>query len=214
MNIHIEQGDLTACAVDAIVNAANNDLVLGGGLAGAIRRKGGPEIQAGEGEPYFVKRDEAGRIERVIYPDATAKKRPQMEVRYEYAADGQLSRVSTVDMTSSDATTYGPEKYVVEYHYDDAGRLVRKVTRQNSAQDTVTHFEADYEYDGRGQLIRERILEWDIHLKKLDGQVVKMELSQVNSTLDTKLSSLRLALSLSEDGMIEAKSLLQVAEES
>ena len=28
--IHVEQGDLTACAVDAIVNAANNDLVLGG----------------------------------------------------------------------------------------------------------------------------------------------------------------------------------------
>ena len=43
--IHIEQGDLTTYAVDAIVNAANNDLVLGGGLAGAIRRKGGPTIQ-------------------------------------------------------------------------------------------------------------------------------------------------------------------------
>ena len=43
--IHIEQGDLTTYAVDAIVNAANNDLVLGGGLAGAIRRRGGPAIQ-------------------------------------------------------------------------------------------------------------------------------------------------------------------------
>lgn len=45
-NIHIRRGDITACLVDAIVNAANNDLVLGGGLAGAILRKGGGEIQA------------------------------------------------------------------------------------------------------------------------------------------------------------------------
>jgi O-acetyl-ADP-ribose deacetylase (regulator of RNase III) len=44
--IHVEQGDLTTYKVDAIVNAANNDLILGGGLAGAIARRGGPEIQA------------------------------------------------------------------------------------------------------------------------------------------------------------------------
>jgi len=43
--IHIIQGDLTEQVVDAIVNAANNDLQLGGGVAGAIRRKGGLSIQ-------------------------------------------------------------------------------------------------------------------------------------------------------------------------
>lgn len=43
--IVVLQGDLTEMDVDAIVNAANNDLQLGGGVAGAIRRKGGPTIQ-------------------------------------------------------------------------------------------------------------------------------------------------------------------------
>jgi O-acetyl-ADP-ribose deacetylase (regulator of RNase III) len=43
--ITMRQGDLTEAEVDAIVNAANNDLMLGGGVAGAIRNKGGPAIQ-------------------------------------------------------------------------------------------------------------------------------------------------------------------------
>ena len=43
--IVIQQGDLTEMEADAIVNAANNDLILGGGVAGAIRRKGGDAIQ-------------------------------------------------------------------------------------------------------------------------------------------------------------------------
>lgn len=41
----IVAGDLVEQEVDAIVNAANNDLQLGGGVAGAIRRAGGPSIQ-------------------------------------------------------------------------------------------------------------------------------------------------------------------------
>lgn len=43
--IVIIAGDLVEQDVDAIVNAANNDLVLGGGVAGAIRSRGGPAIQ-------------------------------------------------------------------------------------------------------------------------------------------------------------------------
>jgi len=39
------EGDVTDQEVDAIVNAANSDLILGAGVAGAIRAKGGPTIQ-------------------------------------------------------------------------------------------------------------------------------------------------------------------------
>lgn len=44
--IVIIAGDLVEQDVDAIVNAANSDLILGGGVAGAIRSRGGRTIQA------------------------------------------------------------------------------------------------------------------------------------------------------------------------
>jgi O-acetyl-ADP-ribose deacetylase (regulator of RNase III) len=43
--IKLVQGDITEQSTDAIVNAANAQLILGGGVAGAIRKKGGPSIQ-------------------------------------------------------------------------------------------------------------------------------------------------------------------------
>jgi len=43
--LQLIEGDITETDTEAIVNAANAQLVLGGGVAGAIRRKGGPSIQ-------------------------------------------------------------------------------------------------------------------------------------------------------------------------
>jgi len=43
--LELVQGDITDADCEAIVNAANADLIMGGGVAGAIRRKGGAIIQ-------------------------------------------------------------------------------------------------------------------------------------------------------------------------
>ena len=44
-DIELCQSDITEMETEAIVNAANAQLILGGGVAGAIRKKGGPKIQ-------------------------------------------------------------------------------------------------------------------------------------------------------------------------
>jgi O-acetyl-ADP-ribose deacetylase (regulator of RNase III) len=43
--IQTHHGDITELGVDAIVNAANSDLWMGSGVAGAIKAKGGKEIE-------------------------------------------------------------------------------------------------------------------------------------------------------------------------
>ena len=58
MLLRIVMGDITEIEVDAIVNAANSSLVLGAGVAGAIRAKGGPSIQ-----------QEADAVRRERYPN-------------------------------------------------------------------------------------------------------------------------------------------------
>jgi O-acetyl-ADP-ribose deacetylase len=58
MKITFVKGDITEQDVDAIVNAANHTLLGGGGVDGAIHRRGGPEILA-----------ECQKIRQERYPD-------------------------------------------------------------------------------------------------------------------------------------------------
>ncbi len=45
MQVHLAQADITLLPVDAIVNPANSLGIMGGGLAAAIRKRGGDKIQ-------------------------------------------------------------------------------------------------------------------------------------------------------------------------
>ncbi len=46
MQVHVAQAEVAELPVDAIVNPANSQGIMGGGIAGRIRRLGGDEIQA------------------------------------------------------------------------------------------------------------------------------------------------------------------------
>src|SRR3954469_21711924 len=45
MQVHLAKTDITEMAVDAVVNPANSLGIMGGGVAGALSRRGGPSIQ-------------------------------------------------------------------------------------------------------------------------------------------------------------------------
>lgn len=67
MDISVFEGDITTLDVDALANAANSDLWMGSGVAGAIKRAGGEEIEReavaqGPIEPGDAVATTAGRL--------------------------------------------------------------------------------------------------------------------------------------------------------
>jgi len=83
--ILVASGDITRQKVDAIVNPANSMMVMGGGVAGAIRRVGGREIEdeAVQHAPVPVGKaiaTKAGRLEAKHVIHAPTMERPAMSI--------------------------------------------------------------------------------------------------------------------------------------
>jgi O-acetyl-ADP-ribose deacetylase (regulator of RNase III) len=71
VTIKVVQGDITDQETDAIVNAANDELWMGAGVAGAIKRKGGNEIE-----------DEAIRKGPIPIGEAVVTKAGRLKAKY------------------------------------------------------------------------------------------------------------------------------------
>jgi O-acetyl-ADP-ribose deacetylase (regulator of RNase III) len=71
MKVSVVEGDITALDTDAIANAANNHLYMGAGVAGAIKRAGGQEIE-----------DEAVALGPIEIGDAVATGAGRLRVKH------------------------------------------------------------------------------------------------------------------------------------
>ena len=92
-NLVLLQGDITEVDTDAVVNAANKDLVLGAGVAGAIRTKGGPSIQ-----------EECDRIGGAPVGGAAITTGGKLKARYVIHAVGPRMGEGEEDQKLADAT--------------------------------------------------------------------------------------------------------------
>ena len=91
--LELAQGDMTDLDTDAVVNAANTALQLGGGVAGAIRRRGGAEIQ-----------EECNRIGRIEVGQAVITTGGNLKARYVIHAAGPRHGEEHEDEKLKDAT--------------------------------------------------------------------------------------------------------------
>ena len=91
--LELTQGDITDQTTDAIVNAANAALQMGGGVAGAIRRRGGPKIQ-----------EECNKIGGTYVGGAVITTGGKLAAKYVIHAVGPRHREEHEDAKLKDAT--------------------------------------------------------------------------------------------------------------
>ena len=91
--LKLVEGDIVLLDVEAVVNAANSSLILGGGVAGAIRKAGGPSIQ-----------EECNRIGPIQVGEAVATNAGNLKAKYIIHAAGPVSGEGDEDEKLRNAT--------------------------------------------------------------------------------------------------------------
>jgi O-acetyl-ADP-ribose deacetylase (regulator of RNase III) len=91
VQVSLFEGDITQHPADAIVNAANSTLLGGGGVDGAIHRRGGPSILA-----------ECRELRRTRYPDGLPTGHAVATTAGELPAQWVIHTVGPVHTTSDD----------------------------------------------------------------------------------------------------------------
>jgi O-acetyl-ADP-ribose deacetylase (regulator of RNase III) len=91
--LKLVEGDIVLLDVEAVVNAANSSLILGGGVAGAIRSHGGPSIQ-----------EECNRIGPIQVGEAVATNAGNLKAKYVIHAAGPVSGEGEEDKKLRNAT--------------------------------------------------------------------------------------------------------------
>jgi len=97
--IYCEQGDITQSNAEAIVNAANNHLWMGAGVAGAIKRKGGQSIE-----------DEALKLGPINVGEAAVTKAGKLKAKFVIHAAVMGQDLSTDEMLIRKTTKNTLEK--------------------------------------------------------------------------------------------------------
>jgi O-acetyl-ADP-ribose deacetylase (regulator of RNase III) len=134
--ILVMKGDITDIEVDAIVNAANTDLVLGSGVAGAIRKKGGRLIQ-----------EECSKIGSIPLGEAAITGAGNLRARYVIHAAGMHLGGSVSEESLKDCTynslLRASEKHLKTIAFPAIGTGVGGFAMKNCARvmvDTVSGF--------------------------------------------------------------------------
>ncbi|MGZ4200732.1 MAG: macro domain-containing protein [Thermoleophilaceae bacterium] len=136
MEIEVLQADVTKLEVDAIANAANTGLMHGGGVAGAISRAGGPEIQRESNEKAPIGLGEAvetgaGELPAryVIHAATMELGGPTSAAIIERATESTLAKADELGCRSLALVAFGTG--VGGFPLDEAARLMVGAVRRH-----------------------------------------------------------------------------------